>query len=101
MANIFENLKQLGQLQKQAAQFEKILKSKTVEAASPKGEVKLKINGKMELLSIEISQDMLKSENKSLLEKLIKSTFASAQKNVEQTLRSEMTSQISGLKSPF
>ena len=55
----------------------------------------------MELVSSEISQDLLKSENISLLGILIKSTFASAQKNVEQTLRSEMTSQISGLKSPF
>lgn len=101
MANIFDNIKQLGQLKKQAAQFEKILRAKTVETLSPRGEVKLKINGKMELLSIEISPEMLKPENKAGIEKLIKATFSNAQREVEKMISSEMKAQMGGLNMPF
>lgn len=94
MGNIFDNLKQIGQLKQQAAQLEKTLRSKTVQAASPKGEIKLSVNGKMELVSIEISPDVLKAENKAYLEKLIKNTFFSAQKEVERIVSTEMRSQI-------
>jgi len=94
MGNIFDNLKQIGQLKQQAAQFEKILRSKTVEVSSPRGEIKLAVNGKMELTSIEISSEILKPENKSYLEKLFKNTFASAQKEIERIISLEMKSQI-------
>ncbi len=101
MANIFDNLKQIGQLRQQAAQFEKMLRGKTVESSSPRGEIKLKLNGKMEILSIEISQDILKAENKALIEKLIRSTFATAQKEVEKMIGSEMKAQMGGMNLPF
>ncbi|MGI6595353.1 MAG: YbaB/EbfC family nucleoid-associated protein [Elusimicrobia bacterium] len=94
MANIFDNLKQIGQLKQQASQFERILRSKTVEASSPKGEIKLTINGKMELLSIEISPDVLRPENKAYLEKLFKNTFSSAQREIEKIIGSEMKSTL-------
>ncbi|MBN1446025.1 MAG: YbaB/EbfC family nucleoid-associated protein [Candidatus Omnitrophica bacterium] len=94
MGNIFDNLKQIGQLKQQAAQFEKILRSRTVEVSSPKGEIKLGVNGKMELTSIEINPDVLKPENKNYLEKLFKNTFASAQREIEKIISSEMKSQI-------
>jgi len=101
MANIFDNLKQIGQLRQQAAQFEKMLRGKTVESSSPRGEIKLKLNGKMEILSIEISQDILKAENKALIEKLIRTTFATAQKEVEKMIGSEMKAQMGGMNLPF
>jgi len=101
MANIFDNMKQLGQLKKQAAQFEKLLRAKTVETSSPRGEIRMKINGKMELLAIEISPEMLTPENKALLEKLIKSTFSSAQKEAERMISSEMKAQLGGANMPF
>ncbi len=97
MGNIFDNLKQIGQLKQQAAQFEKILRSKTVQAASPKGEIKLSLNGKMELVDIEISPDVLKPENKAYLEKLFKNAFLSAQKEVERMISTEMRSQMGHL----
>ena len=94
MGNIFDNLKQLGQLKQQAAHFEKILRSKTVETSSPKGEIKLKVNGKMEVVDIQISQDVLKPENKMYIEKLLKNAFFSAQKEIERIVSVEMKSQI-------
>ncbi|MCD6408429.1 YbaB/EbfC family nucleoid-associated protein [bacterium] len=101
MANIFDSLKQLGQLRQQAAKFQKMLASKIIEVSSPDGEVKLKVNGKMELISIEIVPDILKPENKVHLERLIKKTFSAAQKEVEKVISSELKSQIGSFNLPF
>lgn len=94
MAGIFENLKQLAQLRNQAVQFQKMLESKIVEVSSPNDEIKLKINGKMEILNIEISPEILKPENKEYIEKLLKKTFQSAQKQVEKIISNEIKSKI-------
>ncbi|MCM8829862.1 MAG: YbaB/EbfC family nucleoid-associated protein [Candidatus Omnitrophica bacterium] len=94
MGNIFDSLKQIGQLRHQAAQFERLLRSKTVEVSSPRGELKLVVNGKMELISIEISPDVLKPENKEYLEKLFRNTFASAQKEIEKVISAEVKSTL-------
>jgi len=99
MANIFDSLKQVAQLRQQAAEFQRILASKIVEAASPAGEVKIKVNGKMELLSIEIDPCVLSPEHKSRVEKLILRTWASAQKEVERVLGAELKAKVGGL--PF
>ncbi len=91
---IFDNLKQIAQLRQQASQFQRMLESKIVEVSSPNNEIKLKINGKMEILNIEISEDILKPENKSYIEKLIKKTFLNAQKEVEKIIANEFKSAI-------
>lgn len=101
MANIFDSLKQLGQLRQQASKFQKMLASKIVEVSSSGGEVKIKVNGKMELISIEINSEILKPENKVYLEKLIKKTFSSAQKEVEKVISSELKSQMGSFNLPF
>lgn len=93
MPGFFDNLKQIKELRQQAIQFQKILESKVVEVSS-KDEIKLKINGKMEILSIEISPEILKPENKEYIEKLLKKTFQSAQKEVEKIISSEIKSKI-------
>ncbi|MGC8976956.1 MAG: YbaB/EbfC family nucleoid-associated protein [Candidatus Ratteibacteria bacterium] len=96
---IFDNLKQLAQLRQKASQFQKMLASKIIEVKSPGNEIKLKINGKMEILSIEISEDILKPENKNYIEKLIRKTFQEAQREVEKIIANEIKSQIGPL--PF
>ncbi|MCM8803818.1 MAG: YbaB/EbfC family nucleoid-associated protein [Candidatus Omnitrophica bacterium] len=89
---IFDNLKQISQLRQQATQFQKLLSSKIVEVSSPKNEIKLKINGRMEILNIEISENILKPENKNYIEKLIKKTFQDAQREVEKIIANEIKS---------
>lgn len=91
---MFDNLKQMAQLRQQASQFQKMLESKVVEVSSPGNEIKLKINGKMDVLNIEISETLLKPENKINLEKLIKKTFNEARSKVEKIIASEIKSQI-------
>lgn len=90
---IFDNLKQMAQLRNQAVQFQKLLEGKTVEVSFGE-EIKLKVNGKMEILNIEINENLLKPEKKEYLEKLIKKAFNEAKSKVEKLIVSEIKSQV-------
>lgn len=89
MVNMFEMLKQAGQLRKQAGRFQKILASKVCQVSSPDGKITIKINGKMELLAVDISQDLLSPENKVKLEKMFLQTWQTAQREIEKFIQEE------------
>ncbi|HPP67079.1 MAG TPA: YbaB/EbfC family nucleoid-associated protein [bacterium] len=89
MANMFEMLKQAGQLKRQAGRFQKVLANKICQVSSPDGKISIKVNGKMELLSIEISPELLSPENKVKLEKMLLQTWQMAQKEIEKTIQEE------------
>jgi len=98
---MFDSLKQIGQLRQQAAQFQRVLAGKVVEVTSPGKDLTLKVNGKMEMLKIEIAPEALVPEKKDYLEKLILRTWAQAQKEVEKMIGAELKSQMGGLNLPF
>ncbi|MCX7705192.1 MAG: YbaB/EbfC family nucleoid-associated protein [bacterium] len=97
MANIFEMLKQAGQLRKQAGRFQKILEGRVCEVSSPDGKIKIKVNGKMELLYIDISPDMLYAENKTVLEKALLQLWQRAQKEIEKIIQEETKNMLGDL----
>jgi len=99
MKNMFDMLKQASQFKKQASQLQKMLSSKEYEEVSKDGKIKIKINGRMNLIAIDISSDLLFPENKIQLEKTILNTWHSAQKEVERILQSELKNQFGDL--PF
>ena len=103
MSNMFDMLKQAGQMKKQAAQLQKMLLSKVCEENSPDGKIKVKVNGKMELLAIDIAPELLSAEQKNHLEKLLLRTWQAAQKRVEGMIQEEMKKQLGDLpfKLPF
>ncbi len=89
MANMFEMLKQAGQIRKQAGRFQKILASKVCQVSSSDGKISMKVNGKMELLSIDISQELLYPENKVKLERMLLQLWQSAQREIEKIIQEE------------
>ena len=89
MVNIFEMLKQAGQIKKQAGRFQKILESRVCEVSSPDGKISIKVNGKMELLYIDISPEMLNPDNKTRLEKSLLAVWQKAQKEIERIIQEE------------
>lgn len=99
MAGMFDNLKQLNQLRQQAAQFQRMLAGKTFEVSSPGGEVRLKVNGKMEMLALDITAAVLVPEKKAHLERTLIRTWTSAQQEVERWLSTEMKSRMPGFPS--
>jgi nucleoid-associated protein EbfC len=97
MANMFDMLKQAAQLKKQASHFQKVPQSKVCEVCSPDEKIRLKVNGKMELLAIEIAADLLAPEHKHHLEKLLLKTWQAAQKEIERMIQSEAKSMLGDL----
>ena len=67
MVNPLNLLKQVGQLRQQAGVIQKELENKVVEESC--GGVKLKMNGKMEIINLEIEERLLSPEKKRELEK--------------------------------
>ena len=67
MVNPLNLLKQVGQLRQQAGVIQKELEDEIVEESC--GGVKLKMNGKMEIINLEIEAHLLSPENKRKLEK--------------------------------
>jgi DNA-binding protein YbaB len=86
---MFDMLKQAAQIKKQAGQFQKMLASKECSVSSPDGKISMKVNGKMELLAIEISPELLAPEHKTHLEKLLLKTWQVAQKEIEKIIQAE------------
>lgn len=97
MANMFDMLKQAAQMKKQASQLQKLLSTKICEISSSDEKVKIKMNGKMELISIDISSDLLSPHNKTHLEKIILHTYQSARKEMEKMLQEELKSRFGDL----
>ncbi len=90
-------LKQAGEIKKQAGKFQKILESKICEVASPDGKIKIKVNGKMDLLYIDISQDLLSPDNKLKLEKSLLQTWQKAQKEIQRIIQEETKNMLGDL----
>ncbi|MCX8065627.1 MAG: YbaB/EbfC family nucleoid-associated protein [Candidatus Hydrogenedentes bacterium] len=105
----FKDIPQLGNLLKEALQ----LKSKIdaikeelvnviIEGEVGGGLVKAKMNGKFELLSIEISDELLNKENfdKSLLEALITSAVNVTAEKVRDKVKEKMKEAAGGIEIP-
>lgn len=86
----FGQMKDLYALQKKAKQMQKELKNLEIEAVSDDQSVKVVVNGEMKIVSLEISDDAVKLENKSSLEEAIKETVASAMSRAQQESASRM-----------
>lgn len=89
---MFNKLKQFNDLRKQANDLKNMLAKETVEVENKT--VKIIMDGNQEIKTFELKSEMLKSENKSELEKQIKEAFAECTKKVQRQMA--MTMQKSG-----
>lgn len=105
----FKDVAQLGNLLKEALQLKnKIdavkeeLESVIVEGEAGAGLVKAKMNGKFELISIEISEELLNKENfdKSLLEALIISAVNTTAEKIREKVKEKMKEVAGGIEIP-
>jgi DNA-binding YbaB/EbfC family protein len=71
MKNMNNLMKQAQQMQAKLATLQKELETREVESSSGGGMVKVKVNGKQELLSIEINKDCVDPNDVEMLEELV------------------------------
>ena len=101
MANFMQSLKEINKLRQSAKVLEKKLREERMDFSSRDGRVKGIINGKLEILSLEISPDLLSAQQKQNLEKLIletiNNTVGQMQSQVSKMVSSQMGINLPGL----
>jgi DNA-binding YbaB/EbfC family protein len=93
----------LKQVQKMQAEMEKIqneLGNKTVSAESGGGMVKATANGKKEIISIEIDNEVVSSGDKEMIEDLVVAAVNKALESANKMAEEEMASVTKGMMPP-
>lgn len=92
-------MKQAQQLQERLAQVQEDVARRTVEAAAGGGMVKVKVNGKHEVLAITIDPAVLK-EDVELVQDLVLAAVNEGLRSAQRMVAEEMTKVTGGLKIP-
>ncbi|MFL2989063.1 MAG: hypothetical protein CBB66_03815 [bacterium TMED6] len=98
--NMKKIMKQAKDMQNKMMETQKELELMEVEGSSGGGAVKVVINGKKEVLSINIDSELM-SDDKEILEDLIITCINQAQSKVDEISKDKMGSISGGLPSGF
>lgn len=100
--NQMDLLKQAQAMQQEMLKIQEGLKEKEVEASVGGGAVVVKANGQKEILSINISDDIIKEaqEDKEMLEDLVLSAVSEAMRQAEELSEKEMEKVTGGVNIP-
>ena len=99
LGDIGNIMKQAQQMQERLAQVQDDVARRTVEAAAGGGMVKVKVNGKHELLAITIDPAVLK-EDVELVQDLVLAAVNEGLRSAQRMVAEEMTKVTGGLKIP-
>jgi len=90
MGGMFNQLKDIYKLQKEAREMQKKMKEVKIIGVSDDEDVKIYMNGLQEIDTMEISDDLLGVDNKKELIKEIKEGMKDAQKKLQKELSKDM-----------
>jgi len=91
-------MKQAQKMQRQMAQMQEELKTKTVEASSGGGAVKVIINGDKMIESLEISEDVL--DDVEMLQDLVMTAVNEGMRQMEEMVSGQMSKLTGGMGLP-
>lgn len=94
-------IKQAQKMQEEMSAITAELEAKEYEAASGGGAVKVKVTGKKEILSLDISPDAVDKDDVEMLQDLIISAVNEALRAVEEESEERMSSLTGGMGLPF
>lgn len=93
-------LKQAQKMQEDMAAMQAELETREYEVSAGGGVVAVKINGKKEILSVKISQDVIDPDDPETLEDLVVAAVNEAIKKVEAASNEEMQKLTGGMGLP-
>ena len=93
-------MKQLQKAQARMAQLQEELSQKTIEFSSGGGAVRVVVNGKKELLSLDIDPEMLTEDNREILEDAILAAVNEAFRQIDELVNSEISKLTGGMNLP-
>lgn len=95
-----ELMRQASRLQRRVAQRKEELKTTTVEASAGNDQVKVTINGAHELVSIQLSPELLKQEDLSMVQDLIVAAVNAGMTKSNEMVEAEIEKVTGGLAIP-
>ncbi len=97
IANLMRNL---PKLKEDMAQFQQKIGQITAEGTAGGGMITVKVNGHMEVVSCQISEDTFKDNDKEMLEDLVKAAANQAIRKCRELVAEETQKMASGLGLP-
>jgi len=100
MKGLGKMMKQAQQLQSKMAKLQEEMSEKTVETSSGGGMVKVVANGKQQLVSIQIEQEVVDPDDVEMLQDLILAAVNDALTKAQDMVSGEMNKLTGGLNIP-
>jgi nucleoid-associated protein EbfC len=98
--NMNNLMKQAQQMQAKLAMLQNELADREVEASAGGGMVKVKVNGKQQLLSITIDKECVDPNDVATLEELVFTAVNQAMKNSQDMVQQAMSKVTGGMNIP-
>ncbi|MDR2771594.1 MAG: YbaB/EbfC family nucleoid-associated protein [Clostridiales Family XIII bacterium] len=95
-----EQIRQFQAMQQRMDEMQAEIETKEVETTAGGGAVKVKINGKKELVSIDISREALDPDDVEMLQDLIVVAVNEGLRQIEEISKNEMEKLTGGLSVP-
>ena len=93
-------MKQAQQMQAKIARVQQELETKEIEATSGGGMVTARVNGKQELLSLQIEKAVVDPEDVDMLQDLVLAAVNAAIKQSQELIKQEMGKVTGGMNIP-
>lgn len=90
-------MRQAQEMQAKMAEMQQKLEATEIEGASGGGLVKVRLTGKHALAAITIDDSLMKTEEREILEDLIKAAHEDARRRLEQVMQEQMSQLTGGL----
>jgi DNA-binding YbaB/EbfC family protein len=100
MKGLGKMMKQAQQLQSKMLKLQEELAEKTVETSSGGGMVKVVANGKQQLVSIQIEQEVVDPDDMEMLQDLILAAVNDALTKAQEMVSGEMSKLTGGMNIP-
>lgn len=100
MKNMGQLFKQAQQMQAKVQALQKELEEREVKKSAGGGAVSVTVNGKQEILKLEVDAEFLKQEEPQAVEQLIQSTINEALKESKDMVSSAMSKVTGGINLP-
>jgi hypothetical protein len=100
LGEMTEMLKQAKDLQGKMQKLQAEMAAKTLEASSGGGMVKVKVNGRQEILSVNIDPEMAKQDDLEMLQDLIVAAVNEALRQSQEMMQSEIGKLTGGMNFP-
>ncbi len=100
MAGLLRSLPNLGKLREETERFQQSLGRMTIEGDAGAGMVKVRVNGRMEMLACTLSEEAMKLNDRELLEDLIKAAVNQAIDKARQQVAEETAKMAASMGLP-